>query len=151
MCFDDSDCDWHAEVIEQTRRRANKACRCDECREPIEIGDWFTHVWMQEHEECEQCVENENDPDLTAEEREHVCSAGETFACNYCESCRLIRHAIYEVEKEEGCPERARHPHLMGLQYVFDEHSNAGVYARRAIELHPEVAGSRLLKYAVAK
>ena len=147
MCFDNGCCDWTADIHEETRQRSNKLRHCYECRQEIAEGDWFTHIYQQEHEEChcEICELNAYDEsDFPKEECEQYF--GETFECDYCEDCRLIRHAIYQVEKDEGCPEYARQPLYGELNEVFTEHSNALQYALRAISLFTHLETNVLLK-----
>jgi len=151
MCFNNDCAEWYAEVQELTRTRSNKLRRCHECRDDIQIGDWFTEVFQQERDYCETCVENEDDDELTEEEKQHDCDFGETFNCVLCENCRLIRHAIWVVETEEGCPEDARQPAWLSMADELSEHSNADAYLRRSLELHPETSSSPLMKYLIAK
>lgn len=147
MCFSNDDCDWYASIQTETRSRSNKLRRCRECGDDIEIGDWFTDVFQQERETCETCEQNEDDDELTAEEKEHDCDFGETYRCCFCENCRLIRHAIYLVETEEECPEWARQPGYGAMADELSQHSSVDAYLERALELYPETSSSPLMRY----
>lgn len=146
MCFS-NDADWYASECVYVRRRSNKHQRCLECGDSIEIGDWFTNVWMREKDYCEICEDQQDDEDLTDEERQHTCDFGEEFECDFCENCRLIRNAIYQVELEEGCPPGKRQPLLCAMADELSQHSQAGVYLQRALEMFPETSSSPLMRY----
>jgi hypothetical protein len=112
MCFW-NDSDWTAQVYEEEEGPAPADTRCDECRGHIFKGQWRHHVFMQEHEECQACEDTWDKDAPPCDDGKH--EYGEQFDYNSCERCYRLRHAVRQVEEEEGCTGSEAEPYFGGL------------------------------------
>ena len=144
MCFYNDNYDWYAQVNEVTDGPAMKAGTCEECRQPIAVGDQCRSVHQQEHEECQQCDEDSDDAEFDADGNFIPCDGnhnyGETADFMICESCCQILKAIEAHEIDEGCPPHARQPSYGGLWDETTEDLDAlGKYLARAQTMFPGI------------
>lgn len=153
MCFYNDDCDWIANVTEETFSRADKEHRCYECGNRILTGEWYRHIHQQESESCLICEDLEDygdlyDPQQDPKTCEH--NYGEHFDCNICRECCLILEAIRDLEEKEGCPPYARQPRIGELSDELHEHKRCldFKYHLHARELFPELVENKLCALA---
>lgn len=97
MCFY-NEYDWTASIVLDSPDTATKDTHCDECGRPILAGETYRHLFMQEHDECQQCNDDDLE-DCTCDEPQY----GESYNYESCIECSQFLQAIKEVEKEEGC------------------------------------------------
>lgn len=141
MCFYNDEYDWVAEVHELSMIVIDRDRKCCECGIAIAAGSTCEHIYQQENESCPEC-------DGTDPECEH--DFGEIFECWTCGDCLKVIKAIEAHEEEEGCPKYARRPSLTQLyQEAFYDHQDAEVYARKCIEMFPELASNQHIQHAL--
>lgn len=150
MCFYNDNYDWIANLWLVMGSRAEADCRCYECRRAIRAGEWRTHVYQQEYEECRICEDDPDDSGLYDPGQDPATCQhdyGETFSCDICRECSLILAAIYDLEERERCPEYARQPMYGELRDELweDRRHGSGEYSRHALELYPELSNHELL------
>lgn len=142
MCFYNDDCEWVAQVQEETSKPATKPIKCNECGAIIPVGSVVHHVFMQEHEECNACYSGECSCPLDVFEvpscSEGNCQCakpafGETFAYDRCDECERFLRIIQEVEIEDGCPPYESRPMLCDMIESLQQ-ADSKRYFRRAIK-----------------
>ncbi len=159
MCFTNDDCDWSAEVYEETHGRRELPGKCCDCRRVINAGEWARSIWMCEKECCQICEDRESDWFEDPEEiepddgmygpGEHPHYYGEHWTGVVCRECCLLREAIYDLEEKEDCPEWARQPAFGELSEVMSEDTapwGDRKYAEHATRMFPSLAWHRLIR-----
>lgn len=147
MCFY-NDYDWYASTCDVTDGPTEPAGKCYECGCEIPAGVFRRQVFMQEHEYCQICEDEDSsdflgtidDDDNDVPAPEHKCNYGETFECDICQNCVNVLAAIKQAEIEAGCPDHAQQPAYGELRDALYDHEDGPKYAKRAIEMFPELA-----------
>lgn len=146
MCFcDDYDYDWTAEVCNACEAHGGQDTRCSECRRMIHPEQWRYSIFQHEHEECVLCEDEEEH--WVHEE----CDYGQTYHYERCDVCHMLLLAIRSVERRRGCPIDAQQPPLGDLQDVLYQHDDAEDYAKRAVEMWPELRRNKWVQKALSK
>jgi hypothetical protein len=160
MCFD-VDSDWSASVCETTDPVTEKAFRCEECRETVQVGESFRQIFMQERETCYACDEGECDcVDWDADDvpLDHKCrcekpSYGEQYTYRSCQNCCKFLEAVEKHERDEGCGPDESRPGLGDMiesMAYFDDDQLAGYFAE-AEKMHPDLRASGYLDRLMGK
>lgn len=153
MCFYHEDYDWSASVVDHVKGEAEGDAVCAECHRPIRDGEWRHTVEMQQHEECQLCLDGHPDDDgVIPDPGPHKCDYGETYSYVRCLGCERILEAIKAVEVREGCPPNAQQPSYEGLHEALWDHESKYEYATAAVDMYPELWShpmvEDLLKYS---
>ena len=137
MCFyNDSDFNWYARVQEVTRNRVCQVSRrCRDCSEEIPAGTRHLHVFLQEYEECQTCIEEEGLDDCECGDPDY----GETDDISICRPCQAFRAAVRRLERAEGCPAHAQEPLYGELYESVGEHDEAEKYWAAALRMFPSL------------
>ncbi len=146
MCFYNDDYEWTAESCEATEGHGGTATRCIECGAMIAAGEYRRHVYQRERESCQVC-EDEWSDDYDDEQDKATCKHdyGNEFTADTCEACCNLLVAVRSVEVEAGCPEHAQVPAIGELRDSLIDHHEREVYARRAVQMFPELASHEIV------
>lgn len=143
MCFY-NDYDWYAEVTDKSEPEADKDVRCHECRETIKQGSKYVYIFMQEHEECHNCNDEDEDFPCSCEEP----NFGGTFEYQRCLNCECFLEAVQEAEKEAGCDYQDSRPGLTAMVEAIRDggKEEAKAYFKKAAKMFPELVTNEYLK-----
>ena len=151
MCFSHDDYEWTAEISETAEGHSANATRCIECGAAIAAGEFRRNIWQQEHECCQLCQDEWSDSyDESIDKATCEHEDGETFDADTCAACCKLLTAVRSVELDEGCPEDSQVPRIGELCDALIEIDDGEKYARRAVEMFPELATHRIV-LAIAK
>ncbi len=149
MCFENEG-EWCARIDTKEEKPVESPCWCLECNQDIPIGIIALHVFQQEEEECQcdACQYRDGDEDWSIPAVGCTKDFGQTFEGVVCQDCCKLLKAIRALEIEEGCPEFAQQPLYGELHEVFCDHEQSFEYARKAVEMFPEVRTHRFIERA---
>ena len=154
MCFYNDDCDWIAQVYEESASVVTESGQCQECGRIMLVGATMHNVWIQQYEACRRCDPNERaewDDDFAGGPLEQCSDGqhdyGETFDYSRCDDCDLFLQAVQEAEEDAGCHHDDARPPLEFMRERINDggQDEAKRYWRKALERYPQLKASGYL------
>lgn len=141
MCFYNGDCDLTYSVCEEDVSTAAEPFRCQECHRHLPTGAVRHDLYLQEHEECRACDEDECS---CAEGKCCQCSTpsiGKSEDFVRCGECDKFLKAVQASEEEEGCAANESSPPLgFMIERISDsDGEDKRRYIKKAIAMFPEL------------
>lgn len=102
MCFYHGDAEV-CELWEQTDGPAGQRCRCSDCNQWINEGEFRRWIEARKYAECRRYDDDDGHDCDDALTDADECDYGEEYDYYVCERCLEIRRAIREIENAEGC------------------------------------------------
>jgi hypothetical protein len=138
MCFVNS-YDWYAQTVERSTSVVAKERQCMECHRIMTAGQTTHCIHMEEHEECQVCLNKE-----CSCRKDECCECsspdfGETYDYERCEECHKFLEAVEAAELEAGCSLNESRPALESMMDELIEADDRERYFVKALEMFPEL------------